>query len=52
MVLTVDVDRLPPGALVDEPGDPGSDERFPHLYGPLPVEAVVAAEPFDAAAWP
>jgi uncharacterized protein (DUF952 family) len=25
---------------------PGADESFPHIYGPLDVEAVVSAEPF------
>ena len=25
---------------------PGGDELFPHLYGPLPLEAVVGAEPY------
>ncbi len=28
--------------LVREVGDPSSGEVFPHLYGPLPVTAVVA----------
>jgi uncharacterized protein (DUF952 family) len=40
------------GALLDAPvvmeavGDSG--ELFPHLYGPLKAQAVVAAEPFTA----
>jgi uncharacterized protein (DUF952 family) len=25
----------------DEPATPGSDEVFPHIYGPIPVAAVV-----------
>jgi uncharacterized protein (DUF952 family) len=25
---------------------PGGDESFPHIYGPLAVDAVVSAEPF------
>ncbi|WP_280400592.1 DUF952 domain-containing protein [Nocardia carnea] len=31
-----------------EPGVPGDDPamRFPHLYGPLPVAAVVGVEPY------
>lgn len=32
-----------------EPGVPGDPEsmRFPHLYGPLPVEAVVDVTPYE-----
>ena len=36
--------RYEPG----DPADPGG-EAFPHVYGPLPVAAVVAAEPVPAA---
>lgn len=43
VLLTVDRRALPPGALRWEVSRDG--ERFPHLYGPLPREAVVAAEP-------
>jgi len=25
---------------------PGTGELFPHLYGPLPLEAVLLAQPF------
>jgi uncharacterized protein (DUF952 family) len=40
VVLVLDPDQL--GAEVrDEPGDVG-EERFPHLYGPLPLRAVLA----------
>lgn len=48
MVLLV----VDPARLTDpvrwEPGDPGdpSSMRFPHLYGPLPVTAVVAVVPY------
>jgi uncharacterized protein (DUF952 family) len=39
VLLTIDPDLV--GAdIVDEPPEPGSRLRFPHLYGPLPVEAV------------
>ena len=48
LALVVDPARLP-GELRWEPGagpeDP-ADMRFPHLYGPLPVAAVVAIEPY------
>ena len=52
VLLTVDVDRLGEPSIVDEPGDPGSDVLFPHLYRPLPVDAVVDARPFDPTTWP
>jgi uncharacterized protein (DUF952 family) len=42
VLLWVAADRL--GApLRYEPGDPGSDELFPHLYGPLNADAVLRA---------
>lgn len=25
----------------------GGSERFPHVYGPLDLDAVISAEPFD-----
>jgi len=46
-LLTVDV-RLLPLPVVDEPPAPGAVEHFPHLYGPLPVDAVVAVTPLPA----
>lgn len=43
VILAVD----PTGLDVrDEQGDPGSHERFPHVYGALPLESVVTALPF------
>jgi len=32
-------------AVVDESPD-GDDERYPHVYGPIPLHAVVAAGPW------
>ena len=46
VLLCVAVDRL--GApLRYERGDPGSDELFPHLYGPLEADAVERALPLS-----
>ncbi len=47
VVLTIDVDLLGTSELVDEPGDPGSDEPFPHVYGPIPAGAVRAVDPYE-----
>lgn len=33
--------------VVREPGNPGSDELFPHVYGPIEVSAVVATTRLD-----
>ncbi len=44
VLLAVAVDRLAV-PLRYEPGDPGSDELFPHLYGPLAPDAVVEVLP-------
>ncbi len=40
VLLCVAVDRLT-APLRYEPGEAGSDELFPHLYGPLEVDAVL-----------
>ena len=45
VLLCVAVDRLK-APLRYEPGDPGSDELFPHLYGALDVGAVLRVLPF------
>ncbi|MFV9505707.1 MAG: DUF952 domain-containing protein [Oscillochloridaceae bacterium umkhey_bin13] len=43
VLITVDPARLS-AELRDEEGEPG--EQFPHLYGPLNLDAVVTVEPF------
>lgn len=49
VLLQIDTDRL--GVpLIDEPAVPGGTETFPHIYGPLSVEAVVKAIPLDSPA--
>jgi len=46
VILTVDTACLDEGALKWEVSRGGA--LFPHLYGDLPVEAVIAAEPLAA----
>ena len=43
MILAIDPDRV--GAPIVDEAVPGTDEVFPHLYGPLPVIAVMSALP-------
>jgi glutathione S-transferase len=47
LLLTIDPQRLAGAGLeVRHEPAPGSGELFPHLYGPLPLEAVLLAQPF------
>ena len=50
VLLVIDTDRLR-SPVVDEVPE-GATESFPHVYGPLNVEAVVQAVPLDAAGRP
>lgn len=50
VLLVIARDALPAGALVYEPGAHGEDERFPHLYAPLPLDAVVGVVEFPCGA--
>jgi uncharacterized protein (DUF952 family) len=43
LLLTIDQQRLT-SREVDEPVE-GSDEEYPHVYGPIDLEAVVAVTP-------
>ncbi|NUO43379.1 MAG: DUF952 domain-containing protein [Streptomyces sp.] len=45
VVLVIDPDRLGVPLKWEAP-EPGADE-FPHIYGPLAVEAVVDVEPWE-----
>lgn len=45
VLLAVAIDRLPPGALRWEPSRDG--QLFPHLYGALPMSAVVRVMALD-----
>jgi uncharacterized protein (DUF952 family) len=44
VLLQIDTDLLDV-PVVEEPGGPGSTETFPHVYGRIPVAAVVKAIP-------
>ncbi len=45
VLLEIEVDRLT--APVVEESPPGTDERFPHIYGPLNPDAVVDVTPLS-----
>jgi len=45
MLLTVESDRLGDDLVWEDLT--GSEERFPHVYGSLPLAAVVSAAPFE-----
>ena len=46
MLLEVDPDRVGSPVVVEPPpGAPEGAEAYPHVYGPLPVDAVVAVHP-------
>jgi uncharacterized protein (DUF952 family) len=49
VLLEIDESRLaePPRYESGDPADPHS-ERFPHVYGPIPLAAVVAVHAFPA----
>ena len=46
VVLEIDTTRLEPEIRFEQP--PGSDESFPHIYGPLSPAAVVRVLPLAA----
>jgi len=46
VLLTIDPALV--GAEVRVENLHGGEERFPHVYGPLPVSAVVAVDPYEA----
>ncbi|QPN56789.1 DUF952 domain-containing protein [Synechococcus sp. CBW1107] len=49
LLLTIDPGRLAAAGIeVEEEPAPGSGELFPHIRGPLPLETVLAWEPFPA----
>lgn len=41
VLLEIDPERLTSPVVVEEV--PGTDEKFPHIYGPINLDAVVAA---------
>ena len=48
VVLVVEVDRLAAEVRVEDLG--GTGVEFPHVYGPIPIAAVVAVEDVETAA--
>jgi len=47
VLLAVDLTKVGCEVKVEVP--PGAPDAFPHLYGPIPLEAVVAAVPYEVA---
>ncbi len=47
IVLRINSEKLKPPLKWESP--PGSDERFPHVYGPLNLDAVVEVVPLEEA---
>jgi uncharacterized protein (DUF952 family) len=45
VLLEIDEARLP-SPVRYEPGDPGDPQLFPHVYGPIPLTAIVAVHDF------
>jgi len=43
VLLVIDPDRLTVPVVPESP--PGAEEKFPHIYGPLAVDAVVEVRP-------
>lgn len=48
LLLTIDTDRLNSPWSLDEVA--GESQTFPHVHGPLNLEAVISAEPFRPSA--
>jgi uncharacterized protein (DUF952 family) len=44
VLLTIDPAKLT-AEVKFEPGEPGATEEFPHIHGPVPVDAVVNVVP-------
>ena len=45
IVLVIDTDRLQSSVRYENV--PGSDEAFPHIYGPINADAVIATTPLE-----
>lgn len=49
-LLLLEIDTALLGCpVLEEPAEPGGAETFPHLYGPVPVDAVVRVVPLEEA---
>lgn len=46
ILLSIDPNKVDIGVVYEDLYDHGDD--FPHVYGPIPMQAVTSAEPFSA----
>lgn len=51
LLLVIDPSRLA-ASVVEEPAAPGLSELFPHVYGPIPIDAVTDVRLLDPADLP
>jgi uncharacterized protein (DUF952 family) len=47
VLLTIDPPRLRPELRYDTVTTHGTEQQFPHLYGPLNLDAVIEVSPFE-----
>ena len=52
VLLVIDPDRVGSPVVDESPSGDVADEHFPHIYGPIPLGAVVEARPWPSESRP